>query len=112
MTQVTEVRTADTPVAETSAGASVGHVEPGRLQDAHDASLLAVQQALAANWTEDLPEVVLFEIEGITTVHVSTLATLKPAVRADVRGAVRAALAPFSRLAPYTRVVFLTRGRA
>jgi len=77
--------------------------------DAHRDVLAAVQQALAANWTSDLPRVAVIERNGMATVYVSTTHALGPAVRLDVRGAVRAALAPYTRLAPYTNTVFLRR---
>jgi hypothetical protein len=78
-------------------------------EDAHRDVLLAVQRALAANWADDLPRIAVIERNGMATVYVSTMQVLGPAVRLDVRGAVRAALAPYTRLAPYTNAVFLRR---
>jgi hypothetical protein len=51
------------------------------------------------------------ERNGLDTVYVSTATRLDPRVRGDIRGAVRTALAPYAKLAPYTNVIFLTRGR-
>jgi hypothetical protein len=82
------------------------------VRDAQYASLLAVERALAADRDQDMPKVLLFERDGVTAAYVSTLGTLEPAVRADVSGAVRAALVPYTRSAPVTDVVFLTRGRS
>lgn len=87
-------------------------IEPGLIHDAHREVLLAVQRRLAANWASEAPRVAVVEDNGITTAYVSTAATLSPAVRADIRGAVRTSLVPYTVLAPYTKVVFLTRGRA
>lgn len=84
-------------------------VEPDQMHDAHYASLHAAEKALAADEVQEIPKVVLFERNGVTAVYVSTSGRLEPAVRADVSGAVRAALAPYTRLAPLTQVVFLTR---
>ena len=81
----------------------------GEAADAHRDVLVAVQRALAANWTNDLPRIAVIERNGMATVYVSTMQVLAPAVRLDVRGAVRAALAPYTRLAPYTNAVFLRR---
>lgn len=78
--------------------------------DAYRDVLLAVQRALAANWDDDQPRIAVVDREGIATAYVSTVRTLQPAARLDIRGAVRAALAPYTSLAPYTRVVFLQRG--
>ena len=86
-------------------------VRPDQLNEAHYASLHAAEQALAANRDHGVPKVVLFDRDGVTAVYVSTMGRLHPAVRADVKGAVRAALAPYTRSAPCTQVVFLTRGR-
>ena len=78
--------------------------------DAYRDVLLAVQRALAANWHDDLPRIAVIERHGIATVYVSTAGTLQPPAQQDIRGAVRAALAPYLALAPYTNVVFLRRG--
>jgi len=80
-----------------------------RSEDVQRDVLAAVQRALAANWTDDLPRVAVIERNGMATVYVSTTQVLGPAVRLDVRGAVRAALAPYTKLAPYTNAVFLRR---
>ena len=79
-------------------------------RDPHRDVLLAVQRALAANWDDDQPRVAVIERNSVSTVYVSTLRTLEPAARQDIRGAVRAALAPYTPQAPYTNVVFLRRG--
>ena len=89
-----------------------GRIDPGLVQDAHHDVRLAVERGLAANWDQDLPRVTIVESSGIATVYVSTRGLLGPAARTDIRGAVRAALAPYVSLAPYTHVVFLTRPRA
>lgn len=86
-------------------------IDPGLIHDAHRDVLLAVQRALAANWDSEAPRIAVVENNGITTAYVSTMAKLGPGPRADIRGAVRAALAPYTALAPFTNVVFLTRGR-
>jgi len=86
-------------------------IDPALIQDAHRDVLLAVQRGLAANWDMHLPRIAVVENDGIATAYISTSSTLGPATRADIRGAVRAALAPYTGLAPYTTVVFLTRGR-
>ncbi|MEZ0110367.1 hypothetical protein ABH920_004382 [Catenulispora sp. EB89] len=78
--------------------------------DAYRDVLLAVQRALAANWDDDQPRIAVIERDGIATAYVSTATALQPTVRADIRGAVRSALAPHIPLAPYTKVVFLRRG--
>ncbi|MEY9854645.1 hypothetical protein ABH935_000242 [Catenulispora sp. GAS73] len=79
-------------------------------RDPHRDALLAVQRALAANWDDDQPRVAVVERNGVSSVYVSTLRTVEPAARQDIRGAVRAALASYTPLAPYTNVVFLRRG--
>lgn len=94
------------------AGVPTERVEPDQMHNAHYASLHAVGQALAASRDQEMPKVVLFDRDGVTAVYVSTLGMLGPAARADVSRAVRAALVPYTRLAPYTQVVFLTRGSA
>lgn len=86
-------------------------IDPGLIQDAHRDVLLAVQRALAANWEQHVPRIAVIENGGIATAYVSTSSKLSAASRADIRGAVRAALAPYTELAPFTTVVFLTRGR-
>jgi hypothetical protein len=78
-------------------------------QEAYRDVLVAVQRALAANWDDDRPRIAVIEREGVATVYVSTSRVLRPAARLDIRGAVRAALAPYTSLAPYTNVVFLQR---
>jgi hypothetical protein len=87
------------------------HIAHTAVQDAHRDVLLAVQRGLAASWTEDSPRIAVVEHDGVATVYVSTVATLGAQLRSDIRGAVRAALAEYVRLAPFTNVVFLTRGR-
>lgn len=77
--------------------------------DAHRDVLIAVQRALAANWDDDRPRIAVVERDGIATVYVSTTRILGSAARQDIRGAVRAALAAYMTLAPYTNVVFLNR---
>lgn len=86
-------------------------IDPRLIQDVHRDVLLAVQRALAANWDQHVPRIAVVASGVIATAYVSTSSTLGPATRADVRGAVRAALAPYTELAPFTSVVFLTRGR-
>lgn len=93
-----------TPVNAQVPGDRITHVE-----DAHRDVLLAVQHGLAAHWEDDSPRIAIVEHGGIATVFVSTARTLAPAVRNDIRGAARAAMAPYVALAPYTRVVFLRR---
>ncbi|NUR59545.1 MAG: hypothetical protein HOV87_12890 [Catenulispora sp.] len=100
----------DSPPAQADAAHADRGLRPEHIQDAHRDVLLAVQRGLAANWDDDRPRIAVIEREGIATVYVSTFGTLGPIVRADVRGAVRAALAPYIRLAPYTNVLFLRRG--
>lgn len=78
--------------------------------DAHRDVLIVVQRALAANWDDSQPRIAVVERDGIATVYVSTARSLGPAARADIRGAARAALVPYTALAPYTNVVFLHRG--
>jgi hypothetical protein len=97
------------PDAESAAPTS-DTVNPREALDAHRDVQLAVQRALAANWEHDLPRIAVVERDGLDTVYVSTFGRLDPPVRADVHGAVRAALAPYAKLAPFTKVVFLTRG--
>jgi hypothetical protein len=97
-------------VTHESPEAAADRIDPGLIHDAHRDVLLAVQRGLAANWDREVPRIAVVEREGITTAYVSTAATLGPVARADIRGAVRAALAPYTTLAPYTNVVFLTRG--
>jgi hypothetical protein len=77
--------------------------------DAHRDILIAVQRALAANWDDDQPRIAVVERAGLATVYVSTTRTLGSGTRLDIRGAVRAALAPYTPLAPYTNLVFLRR---
>ncbi|GAA2003419.1 hypothetical protein [Catenulispora subtropica] len=84
-------------------------LRPEHIQDAHRDVILAVQRGLAANWETDRPRIAVVERNGVATVYVSTVRTLDPAVRADVRGSVRSALEPYLRLASYTNVVFLWR---
>ena len=78
-------------------------------QDAYRDVLLAVQRALAANWDADQPRIAVVERNDLATVYVSTTRTVESAARRDIRGAVRAALAPYVTLAPYTNVIFLRR---
>jgi len=104
----------DQPVPPDSPPAPTGPdrgLRPEHIQDAQRDVLLAVQRGLSANWNEDRPRIAVVERDGLATVYVSTVQTLRPAVRADVRGAVRTALASYIRLAPYTNVVFLRRGK-
>jgi hypothetical protein len=77
--------------------------------DAHRDVLIAVQRALAANWDDDQPRIAVIERDGLATVYVSLTRPLGSAARLDIRGAVRAALAPYTPLAPYTNLVFLQR---
>lgn len=93
-----------TPSGARYPGGRIDHAE-----DAHRDVLLAVQRGLAAHWEDDSPRIAIVERGGIATVYVSTMRSLDPAVRDDVRGAARAAMAPYVALAPYTRVVFLRR---
>jgi hypothetical protein len=78
-------------------------------QDAYRAVLIAVQRALAANWDDDQPRIAVIERNAVATVYVSTARVLESDVRLDIRGAVRAALAPYTALAPSTNVVYLRR---
>ncbi|MEY9928054.1 hypothetical protein ABH926_002688 [Catenulispora sp. GP43] len=78
--------------------------------DAHRDLLIAVQRALAAHWDDDQPRIAVIQRERLATVYVSTTQVLEPPARLDIRGAVRAALAPHTALAPDTDVVFLRRG--
>ena len=98
------------PLETVTAEPSGGTIPPRDVYDAGRAALLAVQRALAANWEDALPRIAVMERDGVDTVYVSTSTRLGTAVRADIRGAVRVALGPYARLAPYTNVVFLTRG--
>ncbi|MBS2535250.1 hypothetical protein KGQ20_21025 [Catenulispora sp. NF23] len=84
--------------------------DPGR--DAFRDVLLGVQRTLAASWVDDQPRIAVVERDGLATVYVSTARALDPQVRSDIRGAVRAALAQYMSLAPYTNVVFLRRRAA
>jgi hypothetical protein len=86
-------------------------INPRDTLEASREALLAVQRALAANWEDAHPRIAVVERNGLDTVYVSTATHLGPQVRGDIRGAVRAALAPYAKLAPYTNVIFLTRGR-
>ena len=86
-----------------------GHAASDVHHDAHRDVLLAVQRALAAHWHDDLPRIAVVERHGTATVYVSTVGALGPAARLDVRNAVRAALAPYTALAPHTDAVFLRR---
>jgi hypothetical protein len=103
---------AQSPAAAATSNPTTDTIHPREAEDAYRAVQLAVQQAMEANWELDLPRIAVVERKGIDTVYVSTFVRLEPKTRADVHGAVRAALAPYARLAPYTNVVFLTRGRA
>jgi len=78
--------------------------------DAYRDVLLAVQRGLAANWDDDQPRIAVIERDGAAAVYVSTIRTVGTSTRRDIRGAIRAALAPYIALAPYTDVVFLQRG--
>ena len=92
------------------AGTTVRRVKPDDIQDAHREVLIAVQRGLAAHWEQDQPRIAVVERNDIATVYVSTVRNLDPSTRADIRGAVRAALVDYVALAPYTNVVFLRRG--
>jgi hypothetical protein len=99
-----------TVIPETQQGDPAARgIEPEHLRGAHREVLLAVQRGLAAHWEVDCPRIAIIEQNGIATVYVSTAGTVEPAVRTDIRGAVRAALAEYVALAPYTNVVFLRR---
>jgi hypothetical protein len=78
-------------------------------RDAFRDVLIGVQRALSASWVDDQPRIAVVERVSLATVYVSTARVLDPAVRFDIRGAVRAALAQYVALAPYTNVVFLRR---
>lgn len=80
------------------------------IREAHREVVLAVQRGLAARWDQDSPSVAVVERNGVATVYVSTAAGLSDRVRTDIRSAVRSALAEYLQLAPFTNVVFLTRG--
>jgi hypothetical protein len=82
---------------------------PAHSQDAYRDVLVAVQRALAANWADEQPRIAVIERHGVAAVYVSTTEILGPTTRLDVRSAVRAALAPYAALAPFTNVVFLRR---
>ena len=114
MSTVVSDQTTTVPPSSESESPTATAPEPGlraeHIQDAHRDVLLAVQRGLAANWDADQPRIAVVELNGIATVYVSTVRNLDPVVRTDVRGAVRVALAPYIRLAPYTNVVFLGRG--
>ena len=85
------------------------HLAGHAASDARRDALLAVQRALAAHWHDDLPRIAVVERHGTVTVYVSTIEVLGPAARLAVRNAVRAALAPYTALAPHTDAVFLRR---
>jgi hypothetical protein len=85
-------------------------IDPREALDASRDVLLAVQRALVANWENAHPRIAVVKRNGIDTVYVSTATRLAPQIRADIRGAVRTAHASYARLAPFTNVVFLTRG--
>ena len=85
-------------------------IRPHEARDAYRDVERAVRDSLAANWDMSLPRVAVVERNGIDTVYVSTATRLAAQARTDIRGAVRAALAPYAWLAPFTSVVFLTRG--
>jgi hypothetical protein len=87
-------------------------VRPRDAQDAHRAVQLAVQRALEATWEPDLPRIAVVRRDGVDAVYVSTFTRLEPRLRADVRRAIRTALAPYARLALFANVVFMTRGTA
>jgi broad specificity phosphatase PhoE len=87
-------------------------LRPEHVQDAHRDVLLAVQRGLAAGWEHDHPRVAVVDHNDIATIYVSTIRALGPEVRSDLRDALRAAIAPYVRLAPSTNVVFLRRGMA
>ena len=108
--KTTSARAPDEPVTEQPTGPTTDTIDPRVAHDAHRDVQLAVQRALEANWENDLPRVAVVERNGIDTVYVSTVARLGPATRSDIRGAVRSALSPYARLAPFTNVIFLTRG--
>lgn len=97
MSTVHDYRTAPAPAG--------GETSP----DAHRDVLAAVQRALAANWDDDRPRIAVIERDGLATVYVSTIRVLGPSARHDLHGAVRVALAPYTALAPFTKVVFLRR---
>ena len=100
----------DTTIHQPVVDTAVRGLKPDDIQDAHREVLTAVQRGLAAHWEADLPRIAVIENNGIATVYVSTVRSLDPETRADIRGAVRAALADYIPLAPYTNVVFLRRG--
>lgn len=97
------------PPGTRSPGDRPVHADDTHIEDAHRDVLLAVQRGLAAHWEDDSPRIAIVERGGIATVYVSTARPLGPEVRNDIRGAARAAMAPYVALAPYTRVVFLQR---
>lgn len=92
----------DHPAAPAPTGGNTSH-------DAQRDVLIAVQRALAANWDDDRPRIAVIDREGLATVYVSTIRPLGLSARRDVHGAVRAALAPYTALAPFTKVVYLRR---
>ena len=99
-----------TTIQQPPANTAVRGLKPDDIQDAHREVLIAVQRGLAVHWEQDHPRIAVVENNGVATVYVSTVRSLDPATRADIRGAVRAALADYIALAPYTNVVFLRRG--
>jgi hypothetical protein len=84
-------------------------MSPEHSHEAYRDVLIAVQRAVAANWDDARPRIAVIDRDGRATVYVSTTRTLDPPVRFDIRGAVRAALAPYTALSPSTNVVFLQR---
>jgi hypothetical protein len=90
------------------AAADAGIPVTGLLRDAHRDVLLAVR-GLVAGQVPNEPRIGIFEDNGITTVYVSTASGLDQQTRAELRDAVRAALSPYTGLATFTNVVFLTR---
>ena len=73
---------------------------------------LAVQRGLAADGEHHRPRVAVVEHNDIATIYVSTIRDLGPELRSDLRGALRAAIAPYVPLSPSANVVFLRRGMA
>jgi hypothetical protein len=99
-------RGVDMAVAAAEAGLPVA----GLLRDAHRDVLLAVQGS-ADGTLPDEPRIGIFEDNGIVTVYVTTVSSTDDVTRATVGRAVRAALSPYTSLAMFTNVVFLTRRR-
>lgn len=92
------------------AAADAGIPAAGLLRDAHRDALRAVRRLVDGGASSE-PKIGIFEDNGITTVYISTVSGLPEQLRADLRDAVRASLSPYTVLAMFTNIVFLTRPR-